>query len=94
MCISNILSNLDSIHAIQAVTFSILFGIMLPTGDAGTDVLWGVDLYISGHKKWAFAVLSPVIANTVFTIIACREMEKSNVRVSWIAYLPLVFLQV
>ena len=94
MCISSMLSKFDGMKAIQAILFSILFGIFLPTGDTGTDLRLGVDLYINGHPKWALAVLSPVLINTIFTIIACREMEKKNDGASWIAYLPLVFLQV
>ena len=94
MCISRIFHELNSIKAIQTVLFSILFGMLLPSGDAGTDIRLGVDLYINGQPKWAFAVLSPVFLNTIFTIMACRQMEKQNNGVSWIAYLPLVFLQV
>ena len=80
MCISRIISTISGFkkQVVQVILFSILFGILLPSGDAGTDIRLGVRLLLNGHPKWATCVLAPVLINTVFTIFACKELEKKG----------------
>ena len=80
-------------ETIQAVLFSISFGIVLPTADAIGDIRLGVHLIQNGHPKWAASVLMPVFGNTFFTLISCRELEKKKSGHCWVMYIPLVILQ-
>ena len=79
---------------IKAVLFTIFFGKLLPFADVWSDVRLGIHLFVNGHKKWAFSVLAPVIVNTFFTLVLCREMEKKKSRKCWIIYIPMVIFQV
>ena len=78
---------------IKSVLISIICGISLPSADSGSDINLGVRLYVNGHPRWALAVLTPVFANTFFTIFACMEMERGKHGSRWFLYLPLVFAQ-
>ena len=80
-------------ETIQAVVFSIFFGIFLPSFDVGSDIRVALRLYLNGHPRWALSVLTPVLINTLFSAIACREMEERKHGASWIKFLPLVLLQ-
>ena len=68
---------------------SILLGIGLPCGDIGTDINLGVRLFLSGNPRWATWVLAPVFMNVIFTVFACKKIEKHN----WWKYIPLILLQ-
>ena len=87
--IVKIISNED----FRTILFTILFQMVLPFTDTGTDIRLGIRLFINGHPKWALAVLMPVFINTFFTTIACREMEKRANKKYWVFYLPLVIFQ-
>ena len=80
-------------EAVKEIIFSICFGMLLPFGDSGTDLRLGIRLYMNGHPRWAFSILTPVFLNTIYTLFTCRQMEKKETRYWWF-YLPLVFLQV
>ena len=92
MCVSCI--NLPGKETVKAVLFSIFFGMILPSVDAGSDIRLAIRLYLNGHPKWALSVLTPVFVNTFFTMISCREMEKRKSGSCWFMFLPLVFLQI
>ena len=77
----------------QTISFSIFFGIVLPTFDAGGDIRLGIRLYENGHPKWALSVFTPVFINTIFTMVVCKQIEQDRKGLHWICYLPLVFLQ-
>ena len=66
------------------------FGIVLPTGDVGTDIYLSARLFFSGHPHWALSALMPILPNLFFTLLACSRVEKRN----WLCYLPLVLLQI
>ena len=80
--------------AAQALLLSIIFGMCLPFSDVVTDVRLSVRLYRYGHPKWAMSVLGPVILSTLFTMFACREIERKKEKAPWLVYIPLVLLQV
>ena len=73
----------------KEVIVSVLFGIALPSFDSQGDIRLSHLLYTNGHWKWALSVLTPVVVNTVFTIVSCKEMERKR----WLLYLPLVVFQ-
>ena len=79
---------------VQTVLFSIFFGILLPSLDAGGDIRLSVILYLNGHPRWALSAIAPVFVNTFFTAIICRSSEKKKYGGCWIMYLPLVICQV
>ena len=81
-------------ETIQAVVTSIIFGIFLPSFDVGSDIRVSVRLFLNGHPRWALSVLTPVLMNTFFSAIACRELERKKSGGCWIMYLPLVLIQV
>ena len=81
-------------ETIQAVVFSILLNICLPSFDVGSDIRLAIRLSFNGHPKWALSVLAPVFINTFFSGIACKEMERKKSGACWVMYLPLVFLQI
>ena len=85
---------LFSNEAIREILFSILLSISLPFGDTGTDLRLGYRLYVHGHPRWALCVLSPVVINTIFTVVSCRLIEKKKEYKCWWLYLPLVLLQI
>ena len=80
-------------ETIQAVVFSIFFGIFLPSFDVGSDIRVALRLYLNGHPRWALSVLTPVLINTLFSAMACREIERIKHGGSWMKFLPLVLLQ-
>ena len=47
-------------ETIQAVAFSIVFGIFLPYIDVWSDIRVAVILFVNGHPRWALSVLTPV----------------------------------
>ena len=65
-------------EGIQAIIFAIFFGILLPYTDTGTDLRLSFQLFISGHPRWAFLTIAPVLLNTVFTLVLCRGIEKKQ----------------
>ena len=69
-----------AIESYYYVNICIFFGKLLPFADVWSDVRLGIHLFVNGHKKWAFSVLAPVIVNTFFTLVLCREMEKKKSR--------------
>ena len=79
---------------IQAIFFSILFGMCVPSTDSGTDIRLSARLFTHGHPRWALSILAPVLLNTVFTFFACKEIERKYGNDFWINRLPLVLLQV
>ena len=79
--------------AVRTILFTVFFNLVLPSVDSGSDIRLGIRLYINNHPRWAMAVLAPVIINTVFTVFACREIERKLSKKPWILHLPLVFLQ-
>ena len=70
-----------------ATVFSEIF---LPVTDAFSDIYLCVQLILNGHPLWSLWVLFPVIVKTIFTVFACKKVEKRN----WIFYTPLVLLQI
>ena len=87
--IVNIIGNDD----FRTILFTLLFQMVLPFTDTGTDIRLGTRLFLNGHSTLAMAVLMPVFINTFFTAIACREMEKRANKIYWMLYLPLVIFQ-
>ena len=81
-------------NAIQAILFSILFGMCVPSTDSGTDIQLSARLFMYGHPRWALSTLVPVLINTVFTVFACKEIERKYDNKNWIFYIPLVILQI
>ena len=77
----------------KTILFTVLFQMVLPFTDSGTDIRLGIRLFMNGHPKWALSVLMPVFISTFFTAIACREIEKRANKRYWIVFLPLVIFQ-
>ena len=92
MCLSCIKEEHGEI--IRVVIFSVFFGIVLPTFDAGGDIRLAIRLYENGHPKWSLSVLTPVLINTLFTIVISRKIEEERKSRFWVIYLPLVLLQI
>ena len=91
---SSIKNRIFSKEVMQPLLVAILFGILLPSGDSGSDIKLSVRLYLNNHPKWAIAVLFPVMVNTIFTLVVCCQMEKKKSNGYWIMYTPFVILQV
>ena len=85
--------NIDR-ELVKSVVISMICGIALPSADSGSDVNLGIRLCLNGHYRWACAVLTPVIANTIFTVFGCREMERGRLGGRWVIYLPMVLFQI
>ena len=81
-------------ETIQAVVFAIFLNICLPSFDVGSDIRLAVRLYLNEHPKWALSVLTPVFINTIFSAVACKQLEQKKAGACWIMYLPLVLLQI
>jgi hypothetical protein len=95
MCdIKRYLSSIANNEAFRTILFTVVFQMILPFTDSGTDIRLGIRLWIHGHPKWAISVMMPVFVNTFFTCMACRVIEKKETDRSWAMYLPLVILQV
>ena len=77
----------------------ILFGILLPTWDVGTDILLSQRLLIpkttDSHPLYGLATLCPVVISTAFTLFHWYEIEcKKSAEAQWIhrlmTFLPVI----
>ena len=82
-------------EVLQALFISLSFGIALPFTDSGTDIRLSIRLFLNNHPRWAFAILTPILINTLFTLVICNQIErKEKNNCSWLFYAPLVILQI
>eukprot|EP00092_Neocalanus_flemingeri_P009234 GFUD01009939.1.p1 GENE.GFUD01009939.1~~GFUD01009939.1.p1 ORF type:complete len:552 (-),score=107.03 GFUD01009939.1:142-1797(-) len=78
-------------RACKEILVIVIFSIIVPSVDSISDITLGIRFLLNGRPWWALSVLSPVLANTLFTALLWTRLEVSAVkRWSWV----LVLLQV